>query len=145
MPPTDAEFDFLAEGLKMVIDPRFSVLAEHEGKLVGFALAVPDINIVVRTIKRGRLFPFGIFKLLLQKRKIKSIRIILLGVLPEYRKMGIEGVFYATILGMGIKLGHTHGEASWMLDNNEMMKKGVESIGMRPYKRYRMYEKPLAG
>ncbi len=143
VPPTDAEFDFLAEGLKMVIDPRFSVLAEHEGKLVGFALAVPDINTVVRTIKRGRLFPFGIFKLLLQKRKIKSIRIILLGVLPEYRKMGIEGVFYATILGMGIKLGHTHGEASWILDNNELMKKGVESIGMVPYKRYRMYEKPL--
>jgi GNAT superfamily N-acetyltransferase len=144
VPPDDAEFDFLAEGLKMIIDPRFAVLAEHEGALVGFALAVPDINTIVRTMKRGRLFPFGIFKLLLKKSKVKSIRIILLGVLPAYRKLGIEGIFYATILGKSIELGHTHGEASWILDNNEMMKKGIESVGMKPYKRYRMYEKPLA-
>lgn len=145
VPPTDAEFDHMAEGLKMVIDPRFAIFAEHDGKLVGFALAVPDINTIAINIKRGRLFPFGIFKLLLQKSKIKSVRVILLGVLPEYRKLGIEGVFYANILSKGMELGHTHGEASWILDNNAMMKKGVENAGMKPYKRYRMYEKPLAG
>ncbi len=144
VPPTDTEFDHMAEGLKMVIDPRFAIFAEHNGKLVGFALAVPDINTVAINIKRGRLFPFGIFKLLLQKSKVKSVRIILLGVLPEYRKLGIEGIFYANILSKGIELGHTHGEASWILDNNEMMKKGVENAGMKPYKRYRMYEKTLA-
>ena len=73
------------------------------------------------------------------------MRVILLGVLPEYRKLGIEGVFYANILRKGMELGHTHGEASWILDNNAMMKKGVENAGMKPYKRYRMYEKLLAG
>jgi GNAT superfamily N-acetyltransferase len=145
VPPTDAEFDHMAEGMKMVIDPDFCILAEKEGRLVGFALAVPDINTIARTIRRGRLLPFGIFKLLFGKSKIRSVRVILLGVLPAYRRMGIEGVFYADIIRKGLEKGHTHGEASWILENNEMMNKGLESIGMVPYKRYRMYEKPLAG
>lgn len=144
VPPTDAEFDHMAEGMKMVIDPDFAILAEHEGKLVGFALAVPDINEIARTIKRGRLLPFGILKLLLGKKKVKRLRVILLGVRPEYRRMGIEVIFYANIITKGLQKGITEGEASWILDSNDMMKRGVESIGMVPYKRYRMYEKALA-
>ncbi|MBI1226105.1 MAG: hypothetical protein GC192_12790 [Bacteroidetes bacterium] len=145
VPPTDAEFDHLAEGMKMVIDPDFAILAEQNGKLIGFALAVPDINVIARTLKKGRILPFGIFKLLLGKKNLKRLRIILLGVEPSHRRMGIEGVFYATIITKGLEKGYTEAEASWILDNNEMMKRGVESVGMEAYKRYRMYEKALAG
>lgn len=144
VPPTDAEFNHLAEGLKMVIDPDFALIAEHEGKAVAFALAVPDINVIARNIKKGRLLPIGIFKLLFQKKKIKRLRIILLGVLEDYRKMGIEGIFYARIISKGIEKGYNEAEASWILDNNEMMKKGVEGVNMVAYKRYRMYEKKLS-
>ncbi len=140
VPPTDAEFDHLAKDMKMVIDPDFALLAEHEGKIVAFALAIPDINVITRTMKKGRLLPFGIFKLLFQKKKIKRIRIILLGVLEAYRKMGIEAVFYARIISKGIEKGFNEAEASWILDNNELMKKGVEGVNMKAYKRYRMYE-----
>ena len=144
-PPTDAEFNHLAEGLKMVIDPDFALIAEHEGKAIAFALAVPDINVIARTIKKGRLLPTGIFKLLFQKKKIKRLRIILLGVLEDYRKMGIEGIFYARIISRGIEKGFNEAEASWILDNNEMMKKGVEGVNMVAYKRYRIYEKKING
>jgi GNAT superfamily N-acetyltransferase len=143
VPPTDAEFERLADEMKLIIDPEFALLAEHEGRLVAFALAVPDINIITRTIKRGRLLPTGIFKLLFQKKKIKRLRIILLGVREEYRKMGIEGVFYARIISRGIEKGYNEAEASWILDNNDMMKKGVEGVNMLPYKRYRIYEKTV--
>jgi len=145
VPPTDAEFNHLAEDLKMVIDPDFALVAEHDGKAVAFALAVPDINVIARTIKKGRLLPTGIFKLLFQKKKIKRLRIILLGVLEGYRKMGIEGIFYARIISKGLEKGFNEAEASWILDNNEMMKKGVEGANMKPYKRYRIYEKKLKG
>jgi GNAT superfamily N-acetyltransferase len=145
VPPTDAEFDHMADGMKMVIDPDFAILAEQNGQLIGFALAVPDINVIARTLKKGRILPFGIFKLLFGKKNIKRLRIILLGVRPDHRRMGIEGVFYATIITKGLEKGYTEAEASWILDNNEMMKRGVESVGMEAYKRYRMYEKSLAG
>ncbi len=141
VPPTNEEFNHLAEGLKMVIDPDFALIAEHDGKAVAFALAIPDINTIVKDMKKGRLLPTGIFKLLFQKKKIKRLRIILLGVLEDYRKMGIEGIFYARIISRGIEKGFNEAEASWILDNNEMMKKGVEGVNMVAYKRYRMYEK----
>ncbi|MEO1258232.1 MAG: hypothetical protein AAFZ15_05525, partial [Bacteroidota bacterium] len=121
VPPTDAEFNHLAEGLKMVVDPDFALIAEHEGKAVAFALAVPDINVIAKNIKKGRLLPTGIFKLLFQKKKIKRLRILLLGVLEDYRKMGIEGIFYARIISRGMEKGYNEAEASWILDNNEMM------------------------
>lgn len=143
VPPTDAEFDRIAAEMKLIMDPDFALLAEHEGKVVAFALAIPDVNTIIRTIKKGRLLPTGIFKLLFQKKKIKRLRIILLGVLEDYRKMGIEGVFYARIISRGLEKGYTEAEASWILDNNEMMKKGVEGVNMVPYKRYRIYEKKL--
>jgi hypothetical protein len=34
-------------------------------------------------------------------------------------------------------------EASWILEHNEMMNKGIENINGKVYKRYRIYEKPL--
>jgi len=143
VPATDAEFDHLAEGLKLIIDPKFVQIAEHDGKMIGFALAIPDINQITKNIKRGRLFPTGVFKLLLGKRKIKKIRIILLGVVEEYRKMGIEGVFYARIISNGLAKGVHTAEASWILEDNEMMNKGLQNINARVTKRYRILELPL--
>jgi len=128
----------------MIIDPDFALVAEKDGKMIGFALAVPDINQIMRTVKKGRLLPFGIFKLLFNKKSIKKIRIITLGVVNEYRRMGIEGVFYGKIISNGLKKGINTAEASWVLEDNEMMNKGVQNINMEAYKRYRIYEMSLS-
>lgn len=141
--PTDAEFQHMAEGLKMIIDPQFVQIAEKDGQMIGFAVAVPDINQIMRTVKRGRLFPTGIFKLLWGKNRVKKIRIILLGVLEDYRRLGIEGIFYAKIISNGIAKGVHTAEASWILENNEMMNKGLENINAKVTKRYRILEKKL--
>eukprot|EP01132_Coremiostelium_polycephalum_P018185 gene18185-21699_t len=53
VPMTPDEFDYTAKDLKMILDPDFCLLAEQEGKIVGFALAVPDINQVLIKIRRG--------------------------------------------------------------------------------------------
>ena len=128
----------------MIINPEYAFIAESEGEAVAFSLAIPDINVIQRTISRGRLFPFGIFKLLLGKNKIKRIRIITLGVLESHRRMGVEGVFYAKTIQAGLKNGVTEAEASWILETNEMMNKGLLSLNADPYKRYRIYELSLA-
>ena len=144
VPPTEAEFRHLATGLKMIINPEYAFIAESEGEAVAFSLAIPDINVIQRTISRGRLFPFGIFKLLLGKNKIKRSRIITLGVLESHRRMGVEGVFYAKTIQAGLKNGVTEAEASWILETSEMINKGLLSLNADPYKRYRIYELSLA-
>jgi hypothetical protein len=143
VPMTDDEFKYLAKDLKMILDKDFCLLAEKEGKVIGFALAIPDINQVLIKIKRGRLLPFGIFKLLLGLKKINYVRVIALGVNEEYRKVGVEAYFYAEIIQKAIDKKITGGEASWILENNEMMNKGLRNLKAKAYKRYRIFEKQI--
>ncbi|MBO9660597.1 MAG: hypothetical protein J7527_17375, partial [Chitinophagaceae bacterium] len=143
VPATDAEFAYLAKDMKMILDPDFCLVAEHNGVFVGFALGIPDINEILRTIPRGRLLPFGIFKLLFGVKKVKNLRVLALGVIDGYRKLGIEACFYARIISSAKKKGLRGAEASWILEHNEMMKKGIEDINGTAYKKYRIYEKPI--
>ena len=143
VPMTENEFNYLAKDLKNILNRDFCLVAEHEGKMVGFALAIPDINQILIRIKRGRLLPTGIFKLLFGLKKIDYYRVITLGVIEEYRKMGIEACFYAKIIQKGISLNAKGAEASWILENNEMMNKALQNINGKVYKTYRIYEKAL--
>lgn len=143
-PMTDKEFNYTAKDLKMILDPNFCIVAEHEGEIVGFALALPNINEVLKKIKRGRLFPTGIFKLLAGKNKVKSMRIIMLGVIEGYRKIGVEMAFYTAIIDEVVKKQRIKQvEASWVLEDNILMNKAIQDIGGVPYKRYRIYEKKI--
>ena len=143
VPLTDDEFSYLAKDLKMILDTDFALVAEQDGKLVGFGLALPNYNEIFKTIKRGRLLPTGIFKLLLGKSKIRSIRIYALGVIDGYRKMGIEAVLYGTIIKEYKRKGFTHAEAGWTLENNTLINEAIKAINGDPYKKYRLYEKEI--
>jgi len=143
VPPTQEEFDSLAVGLKMIVNTDMVFIAEHEKKPVGFFLALPDINQIMIKQKRGRIIPFGIFRLLFGKNKTTILRILLLGVLPEYRKMGIEAIFYAKIIRFAQANNIAFGEGSWILEDNEMMNKGMQSLNGEIYKTYRIYEKKI--
>jgi hypothetical protein len=143
VPMTDAEFKYMAKDMKMILDPDFCLVAEHEGKAIGFALCIPDLNEVLIKVKRGRLLPFGIFKLLFGRKKIKRLRVIALGVKEGYRKLGIEACFYGRIILSGLEKGYTSAEASWILENNDMMNQAVKNINGKPYKTYRIYEKAV--
>jgi GNAT superfamily N-acetyltransferase len=143
VPPTNDEFSFLAEGLKMVVDDRFAYIAEHDGNVVGFGVALPNINEIMINSKRGRLFPFTIFKLLFGKKKVRTVRIILLGVIEEYRKMGIEAVFFAKFIQTARANQIFSGEASWILENNVMMNQAAKKLNGEAYKTYRIYSKEL--
>jgi GNAT superfamily N-acetyltransferase len=143
VPMTEKEFDYLAKDLKLILDDDFCLVAELNGKAIGFALCVPDMNQIFSTIKRGRLLPTGIFKLLFNRKKINTVRVIALGVLEPYRKMGIEACFYGELIQKSREKGYLYAEASWILENNDLMNKALLNIKADPYKRYRIYEKAL--
>jgi len=143
VPMTTAEFKYLAKDLKMILDKDFCLIAEHKGIVIGFALAIPDINQLLIKIKRGRLFPTGIFKLLLGLKKVNYVRVLALGVKPPYRKAGIEACFYSEIIEKAAAKKMTGGEASWILEHNELMNNGLKKLNAEVYKRYRIYEKAV--
>ncbi|HAR19242.1 MAG TPA: hypothetical protein DCR46_01155 [Cytophagales bacterium] len=143
VPMTEKEFKYMAQEMKRIIDDDFCLVAEHEGKMVGFALCVPDVNEVLIKVKKGRLFPFGLFKLLYHRKNIKKLRVVALGVLEQYRKIGIEACFYGRIILKGREKNIRMAEASWVLENNEMMNLAAKKMGGKVYKKYRIYQKAI--
>ncbi len=140
---TDEEFDFLAADLKQIADPRYALIIEIKGQPVGFALALPDINQCFIHNKNGGLLG-GVWHLLTKKSKISLLRIIVLGVLPEYRRTGADAVMYYELGKRGVDKGITHGEASWILEDNTMMNRGLTTtMNGAVYKTYRVYQKGL--
>jgi len=140
VPMTEEEFDHLGKDLKMIADPDFVYLAEHDGKPVGFACTIPNMNQALIKIKNGRLFPFGLLKLLYFKRKIDTVMVLTLGIIESYRKLGIEACFYAKGIETSIKKGIKGGEASWILESNTLMNRALQNLNAVVYKTYRIYE-----
>ncbi|MGB8657164.1 MAG: hypothetical protein WCE90_05200 [Candidatus Zixiibacteriota bacterium] len=142
VPMDDEEFDHLAKSLKQVIDPHLVFIAEADGKPAGFSLALPDLNQVLIRLN-GRLFPFGILKLLWHtkiRNKIDGVRIITMGVVHEFQKRGLDTVFYVDTYNVGVQRGYTWGEMSWILEDNVLMNRALELLGAKLYKKYRLYE-----
>ena len=139
VPMTEPEFQHLAKNLKQVVVPELALMAEVDGEPIGFSLALPDMNqALIHT--NGRLFPFGLLKLLWYSRKIDMIRIIIMGVIHEYQKRGIDAIFYLDTWRNAVRKGYWRGEMSWVLENNKMMNRSAKMLGGRIYKTYRMYE-----
>lgn len=138
-PMSRAELEFLGRELKLIVDPNLALLGEVGGRTVACALALPDINQALRHA-RGRLFPFGLCKILYHKRRIRRMRVLILGVLEEYRATGVAATLYAALFRNGLRAGYREGEFSWVLEDNVMMNRSLEALGARRYKTYRIYE-----
>lgn len=143
VPMTEEEFNYLAKDLKMILRPEFCLVAEQKGKLVGFVLGIPDINQIQIKIKRGRLLPTGLFKLLTGLKKIDGLRILCLGVVDGYRKMGIEAALYGYLIKNAENANIKTVECSWMLEHNYLMNHAIEQINGVHYKTYRIFEQPI--
>ena len=143
VPMTEEEFKHTAKDMKLALDPDFLLIAEHDGEPIAFSLCLPDMNVAFKAVKRGRLLPFGIFKLLAQKRKIKKLRVLTLGIVEGYRRLGIDAYFYMRSFVDAKRKNYDCGEASWILENNEMMNKALVKINGKVYKKHRLYKKSL--
>jgi GNAT superfamily N-acetyltransferase len=142
VPFTEPEIQFMTKELKPLLMPGFGWIAESGNEPVGFALGLPDINVVLRDLD-GRLtrfgVPTGLIKLLLYKKQIKKGRLIALGVVEKYRRAGIAEVLVLRVVEETmVKRGIT-GELSMTLEDNYMINRFLEAIGAERYKTYRIY------
>jgi len=146
VPFTEKEFEFMAKELKQLVVPEFTLIAEVGDEPVGFILCVPDINVAFRKIN-GRLtsygLPIGLAKLLYHKSRIRTARLIALGVKPKYRRGGIAEMLVLRIIEDAmIKRGFT-GELSMTLEDNHLINRFLAAIGAKKYKTYRIYRRRI--
>jgi GNAT superfamily N-acetyltransferase len=144
VPLTDHEIDHLADQFKPIAIPDMVPFVEKDGKVIGFGLTLPDLNAALIGNRKGRLIPFILKTLyMLKTRKLKRARILLLGVLPEWRGRGVDAVLFYEIWEQSARHGIYWGEGGWVLEDNPAMWVGLEKMGFEIYKTYRMYDRPL--
>jgi GNAT superfamily N-acetyltransferase len=139
VPMTPAEVDHMAEGLRYLIVPEMTVAAEIDGQVVGVAFGLPDYNPRIKEID-GRLFPFGVFHLLRNRRAIKKIRLISTNVLPEYQRYGVGLVLMQGLVPKAMEWGLQEAEFSWVLESNRLSYGSLKKGGAKITKTYRLYD-----
>lgn len=142
IPLSEAEFMYLAKDLKSVVDNKYAHIAEVDGQPVAFSVALPDYNQILKDMN-GKLFPFGLLKILWNRRKITRIRTALMGVIPEYQGKGIDALLHRESIENGLKFNKYASEIGWILENNVQMNRVAEKIGGEHDKTYRIYRKAL--
>ena len=138
----------LAGPLNLVQLLCLAVGAEVEGRPAAVALAVPDANQVFSHM-RGRLWPAGWLRWLWYRRRITQARLLILGVMDEYRGQGLEMLLVAQLARAAVARGYRAIELGWIAEDNLAVQRLIEHvcgpIGVRRYRTYRLYEMPLPG
>jgi GNAT superfamily N-acetyltransferase len=146
VPFTKAEFEHLTKEMKPLLRPDFIAIAEVEGEPTGFVIGLPDINVALQKID-GRLttcgIPIGLAKLLYHKARLKTARLIAMGVRPQFRRLGVAEMLVLRVMEEGMVKAGFAAELSMTLENNVMINRFLEAIGAVRYKTYRIYGKSL--
>lgn len=143
VPLNDNEKSDFANRYLPILDPKFIKVIETEKKeLVGFAVGMPDFSRGIREAK-GKLLPFGIFKILKDSKRSKKLLMMLGGVKKDYRGKGLEVLMGVKILQSGIKHKMDTLDSHLVLETNAKMRSEYERIGCREVKKFRIYQKEL--
>jgi GNAT superfamily N-acetyltransferase len=136
------EARLIASELRHFIVPQFTAIAEIDGRPIGALFALLDYNQILRKLN-GRLFPFGIVRLMTGKRKITAVRTMAMTMVPGYQEAGLSVVLIDHLTGAAAKWGIEQWEMSWILESNKQSRGSLERAGMKKTKTYRIYDKAL--
>ncbi len=142
VPLTWCEYCGRSASFQAFYRPQYVTIAEVDGRAVGFALSLPDVNEALTKIG-GRLFPLGWLRLPGVLRRLGGVRLILLGVLPEFRGRGIAALLADEQTKMARHFGARRVELSLVDETNSKVRHLIAAFGGVRGKTYRLFEKPF--
>ncbi len=144
VPYSKEDLDTYTMDMHLVFSREWFMVAEKDGETIAIAITLPDINQVLKRMK-GRILPFGWLHFLRRNRICDQVRVGFLGVKPEHQHTGVAASLYVEHFDTAARTRQRHGEAGWILETNEAMNRGLEAMSAEIVKRYRVYERVLAG
>ncbi len=143
IPFSEKEMDNFANRYLFLINPRFIKLILNDKKeVVAFVVGMSHIGDGI-IAARGKLFPFGIFRILASARKSKQLNLLLGGIDPAYRGIGLDVMMGVKMLESAKALGKTTIDSHLELEDNKKIRAEMEKMGGRVYKRFRIFSKNL--
>jgi GNAT superfamily N-acetyltransferase len=144
VPYTEKDLDQYALEMQLVYHRDWFMVAEIQGEAIAIAITIPDINQVLRKMN-GRILPFGWWHYLRRNHTIDRVRVGFLGVRPEHQHTGVAAALYLEHFETSARHPRIKsGETGWILETNRGMNRGMEAMGGRIVKRYRVYGRELA-
>jgi hypothetical protein len=144
VPITDAEARAVGERILSIADPRLISLLMKGDQLAGFVLAYPDISAAVQRC-RGRLWPLGWFHLWREFRRTRWINFNGAAILAPFRGLGGNALLYAELYRVLIDHEqYDYADLVQVQETNTRMMQELEAVGVRPYKRHRLYQLALS-
>jgi len=142
VPLGEAEFRRLADQMKPFLDRDLALIAEIEGKAVGFCILIPDTNRVLARLN-GRLFPFHWLRIKRYIREVDVVSFKLMGVLEQYRRRGIDALLCLEALTAASRKGYKWLDGSLTSELNPAINLIARGRGAELYKHYRLYRLEL--
>lgn len=141
-PLDEKEMDDLANRYLPIIDPRFVKVAVRDSEVVGFIIGIPDMTEGIKKA-RGRLLPFGVFKILRAAKKTKQLDLLLGAIREKYRGMGMDVMMGVRMLASASEAGMEIIDSHHEMEENVKMRAEMERMGGKVYKKFRVYQKKL--
>ncbi len=114
-------------------------------KLVGFGISFPSFTDTLQRIKTGKLWPTGWIRLLhlLRHHATDTVDLLLIGVLPEYRRKGANALIFADLIEQYRRYGFKWAEAMPQMESNKGVQSQWEYLESQQHRRRRCYKKTL--
>lgn len=143
VPITDAEAQAIGDRILSIADPALIALLLKEDDVVGFVLAYPDLSAAIQRC-RGRVWPTGWVHL---KREFKRTRWINLNggaILAPYRGLGGNALLYAELFHTLTRRDqYQYADLVQVQETNTRMVQELRALEVKPYKKHRIYRRPL--
>ena len=123
-------------------DGNYCYIARKGDKPIGFMVALPDYNQVLKRMK-GKILPVGWAKYLYYKRKITGARALIQMVDKNYHMLGVNHAMYYEAHKDLQKTQLNYVEASCIDEDNISSRLSVEKAGGKHYRTYRTYRYDL--
>ncbi len=145
---TQRQIDQYVDMYLSFVDYNIVTLIEDstcDNKLVGIGITIPSLTRALQKCRRGRLFPFGWWHILmaLKFHKTKVVDCLLVGILPEYRKKGANALLFADLIPRYVKYGWEWGETQVEMETNHAVQSQWSELDVTVHKRRRCYKKTL--
>jgi GNAT superfamily N-acetyltransferase len=141
-PLTEREVKTTMDNIMVVLDYRLVKLILHEGEVVGFLLAFPDISAALQR-HSGRITPWGIVDIMGEMKRTDWVSFNGVGVLPEFKGRGGNGLLYSEMEKTIKTFNFKHAEMTQMADTAVEVRKDMVNLGAKIYKAHRIFNKAL--
>jgi len=113
--------------------------------VIGVGITIPSLTRALQKCRNGRLLPFGWWHLLktLWLKKTDVVDLLLVGILPEYRKKGANALLFYHLIPVYQKYGFLWGETHVEMESNDKVQSQWQYLEHEQHKRRRCYKKPL--